>query len=670
MRLKQTILNKTSDWTTSQLLKVLQGLKKNKSRDPNRLPNELFDPKVAGNDLIAAVCALMNRIKRDGVYPHCLHMGDITSIYKGTGPRNEFGAHRGIFRVQVLRNILERLIYNDEYEGIDSNLTDCNVGARKNRNIRDNIFVLNAVMNDTINGSKEEVDIAIYDVDKCFDSLWLEECINDVYEAGLQNDKLNLLYLMNENAMVAIKTPYGTTDRINMKKIVMKGTVWGSLLCTATMDKLGKQKYSSEELLFKYKGEVGVPALEMVDDVVDVQKCGKDAVKANALVNSFIEHKKLTLSSSKCHKIHCGKKNNFCPKLKVHMDDMHEAVEEKYLGDQVNKNAKHASTISKRRAKGFGIISDIIQIINIIPDMKKRIRMGLLLRQAWFVNAMLVNMEAWHNVLQKDTDVFVTLDHYLVRKIVCAHSKVPSEMLYLETSAIPINFILASRRINFLHNILSRPSRELTKRIFEAQRRSPVKGDWYHLVQSDLNMVGLNPTDGEICSKSKSQFKNIVKLSIKSAAFSALKKLQSSHTKIRNIRYSKFEIQPYLQSSQLSEEEISMLFNMRADTVNGFKSCFSSLYRNNPGCKLSCKEEDSIRHSFSCLKINISPTYHQVQYEDIFSEVQQQKAAVQKFITINTIRSALLASDPAYQGLVLDTAPPAPAGEAGLPAGI
>ena len=110
---------------------------------------------------------------------------DITSIYKGKGQRNEFGAHRGIFRVQVLRNIQERLIYNDEYEGIDSNQTDCNVGAQMNRNIRDNIFVLNAIMNDTANGSKEEIDIAIYDVDTCFDSLWLEECINDIYDAGL-----------------------------------------------------------------------------------------------------------------------------------------------------------------------------------------------------------------------------------------------------------------------------------------------------------------------------------------------------------------------------------------------------------------------------------------------------------------------------------------------------
>ena len=67
--------------------------------------------------------------------------------------------------MQALRNILERLIHNDEYELIDSNLTDCKVGARKGRNIRDNIFVLNALMNDAVNGTKEAGDIAIYDAE-------------------------------------------------------------------------------------------------------------------------------------------------------------------------------------------------------------------------------------------------------------------------------------------------------------------------------------------------------------------------------------------------------------------------------------------------------------------------------------------------------------------------
>ena len=42
---------------------------------------------------------------------------------------------------------MDKLIYNDEYPTIDDHLTDSNVGARQNRNIRDNIFVINAIMN-------------------------------------------------------------------------------------------------------------------------------------------------------------------------------------------------------------------------------------------------------------------------------------------------------------------------------------------------------------------------------------------------------------------------------------------------------------------------------------------------------------------------------------------
>ena len=105
----------------------------------------------------------MNRIKADQIYPKCLQLCNITSVYKKKGPVNEFDSYRGIFRVQAIRNILEQLVYNDEYENIDKNLTDCNVGARKGRNIRDNIFVLNAIMNDSVNNTKEALDVCIYD---------------------------------------------------------------------------------------------------------------------------------------------------------------------------------------------------------------------------------------------------------------------------------------------------------------------------------------------------------------------------------------------------------------------------------------------------------------------------------------------------------------------------
>ena len=191
----------------------------------------------------------------------------------------------------MFRSILEKLIYHDEYYKIDANLSDANVGARKGRNIRDNLFVVNAITNSIKQGSEEAVDICAYDAEKCFDTLWTYECINDLYEAGLQNDRLTLLFKMNASAQVAIKTPHGMTERVSILNIIMQGTTWGSLFCTTTMDKLPQKIYKDPSLLYMYKGQVSVPPLEMVDDILTVEKCGLTSLAMNAEVNSFIEQK-------------------------------------------------------------------------------------------------------------------------------------------------------------------------------------------------------------------------------------------------------------------------------------------------------------------------------------------------------------------------------------------
>ena len=277
---------------------MLNHLKKNKSRDPFGYANEIFRSDVAGDDLKKALLNLMNKIKETQVFPEALETCNISSIWKKKNSRNDFENYRGIFRVNIFRSILDRLIYNDEYATIESSLTDSNVGARRGRNIRDNIFVMNAITNYVIKEKSEPIDIQVYDVEKCFDSLWLQECINDLYEAGLDNDKLPILFYENQNAKVAIKTQQGITSRVNIKNIVMQGSVWGSLFCTTTMEKLGKLCYENKELLYKYKNVVDVPPLGMVDDILSIQKC-TDAKKINVTINTFIEMKKLTLSQKK-----------------------------------------------------------------------------------------------------------------------------------------------------------------------------------------------------------------------------------------------------------------------------------------------------------------------------------------------------------------------------------
>ena len=354
------------------------------------------------------------------------------------------------------------------YETVDQNLTDSNVGCRKGRNIRDNIFICSAIANSVMKKESGQVDFHIRDVETCFDKLDLKECIMDLYDAGIDNDKLNLLYLENKNCQVSIKVNQSSTKRINLSDIVLQGTLWAGLMCTTQMDKFAKDAYKSGDT-YSYKQKVEVAALEMVDDILVPINCGQESAKLNAKVNSFIESKKLKLSCKKCHKMHLGKKTLLCPKLKVHDENMEDSSQEKYLGDILVDDGKILKTVEDRCAKGFGLVSQIMAILSEVPLGKYKIQMGLHLRQAMLLNGMLYNSEAWHCLNNEHIKMLEEVDNHFLRSLFKSHSKTSTSFLHLETATLPIKFIIASRRLNYLHNILKR-----NKRVARADFGTPV----------------------------------------------------------------------------------------------------------------------------------------------------------------------------------------------------
>ena len=107
--------------------------------------------------------------------------------------------------------------------------------------------------------------------------------------------------------------PWGKAKVKSILNITMQGTVWRPLQCTATMDKLAQKLYKENTLLYKYKNSVSVPPLEMIDDIMTVQKCGATSLAMNNEVNAFIEQQqKLRFSQKKCDKIHVGKTCTQC----------------------------------------------------------------------------------------------------------------------------------------------------------------------------------------------------------------------------------------------------------------------------------------------------------------------------------------------------------------------
>jgi hypothetical protein len=364
------------------------------------------------------------------------------------------------------------------------------------------------------------------------------------------------------------------------------------------------------EDLYEYRG-VPIPPLGMVDDIISVTNVNKTQ-EMNRLINTFIESKKLRLSKKKCFQIHIGKGHDNCPKLKVHEDIMKEAEREKYLGDVICEKDSIQATIENRKAKGQGIISEILSIIGEIPLGKHTTTVALKLREVMLLNGILFNSEAWHGVTKKHIKSLEVIDQQLLRGILKAHGKTPSEFLYLETGGTPIRWIISQRRVNYLKCILEKDDNELVKKVYLAQQDRPAQGDFAQLVKSDLN--SLNITEAQVKALTKTDLKKLLKSSATTAALNELKEIQGRHNKIKHIKYEKLEIQPYLTNPRIYNSDKHTLTAVRSQCVRNVRMNFQKMYKYRLSCPLQCNREapqpDTQRHLLICPKLNTEFSKH------------------------------------------------------------
>ena len=207
--------------------------------------------------------------------------------------------------------------------------------------------------------------------------------------------------------------------------------------------------------------------------------------------------------------------------------------------------------------------------------------------------------------------------------------------------------------------------------MFNVQKENPSKEDWCHIVKQDMTLINLFMTEKEIADYSKRELKAIVKKHVTSAAIESLTLKQSGHIKIKHIKYQNNKVKPYLRSNLFSSEESATLFNLWSNTVNGYKMCFPSVYKNDKSCKLGCLEDDSIDHLYTCVIIDRTCGKTKTRFSGVYASLPEQKEAASIFIKRHNTRSSIIEAVTASQGprQILDTSTQADAGGAGASAG-
>ena len=302
-------MKKSEEWTEDELDMALRDLKNNKSRDFDGFANELFKSGVIGSDLKKSLLILFNNLKKENKIPQFMNFANVTTVPKPVS-RIEPANERGIFRVEIVRSILMRMIYNSKYFDIDKNISDGQMGARKGKGCRTNIWILNGIIYETIKKhNKKPVTLQFYDYKQMFDSVNLIEAINNLYDYGVNDDNLSLIYKANHEIYMAIKTPGGLTDRQKITNSVLQGDTWGSMLASVQVDTFGKA-IEEEGIGYMYKNVLPISMLGLVDDVVGVTDTGYKAQQLNKILNVKTSEKGIQFGINKCKSLTIGNQEN------------------------------------------------------------------------------------------------------------------------------------------------------------------------------------------------------------------------------------------------------------------------------------------------------------------------------------------------------------------------
>ena len=411
-----------------------------------------------------------------------------------------------------------------------------------------------------------------------------------MYSGGLQDDKFALLYNVNSSVKVAVKTPVGKTHSGSLSNVITQGDVFGPMLCSKQVDTFGKECLEENKYTYKYKGEVDIPPLGMVDDLICVSECGYQTSMMHSYIKFKTDSKKLQFGAKKCKKMHIGRyQEDFkCQQLfvdnweevkventdtgEVTMEDccvgeeiMEEKDSEKYLGDLISNDGRNIKNIKARVIKGKGIVTRIMTLLEGIPFGRFYFEVAMILRNSLLVSSLLFNSEAWYNVSNAELDLIETVDLMLLRSILKAPKSTPKEMLYLELGCVRFRDIIRKRRLSFLYYILHQNPDSMMYKCFETQMRNRNAKDWVTTILADIRELGLNVKIADIKTMKKGTYMNMIKESIRKKAFIELEKIKVSHSKVQNVKHKMFKMQKYLlpNACKITREDCQLIFKLR-----------------------------------------------------------------------------------------------------------
>ena len=157
-----------------------------------------------------------------------------------------------------------------------------------------------------------------------------------------------------------------------------------------------------------------------------------------------------------------------------------ESESEKYLGDYLHRKGNSQSIITTVRMRYTKAIEAIIDIKNVIEDLRSKnigaIKTGMEIFELSVIPFVLYNSEVWDSIPSEAFDLLNKIHLTFLRMILKTPISTPIPSLLWETGSLDMETRIIKRKLNFYHHIHNLDDKSLAKSIAKVHKELKYPG--------------------------------------------------------------------------------------------------------------------------------------------------------------------------------------------------
>ena len=135
---------------------------------------------------------------------------------------------RHIHTKPEIPKFFEHMVTTTVKPKIVEHMSPFQIGAVPGHRSQEHLFSLKSVIA-MLEENKEAAAVQVFDLVKFFDSERLDDCLNELYKSKIKGKPYRLLYELNKDNRITVRTPVGDSEKRDIDEGITQGSVSGTL---------------------------------------------------------------------------------------------------------------------------------------------------------------------------------------------------------------------------------------------------------------------------------------------------------------------------------------------------------------------------------------------------------------------------------------------------------